>query len=129
MSYDRKILFHNISLLLEQNPSISLGVLSREPRVSRRTIQKIINLANGKSFRGVREEIFLTRVKSLFISEPSLAIKALSFSVGYESPRSFGRAVRRACGFSPEELRSLVAEEVLGMREIAAIKISIATTL
>jgi AraC-like DNA-binding protein len=113
LSYDRRILLHNISRCLQQNPSISLAALCRELQLSRRTIQKAVVVASGKTFRDLREEALIARVKNLFISEPSLAIKAISFSLGYESPRSFARAIRRACGFSPQELRAVAAEEFL----------------
>lgn len=95
-------------------------MLSQELRLSRRTIQKTVVVACGKNFRDLREEVLIARVKNLFVSEPTLAIKAISFSLGYESPRSFARAIRRACGFSPEELRSAVAEEFLSRHEVGA---------
>lgn len=117
MSYDPRLLFRSIARCLQQNPSISLGMLSQELQLSRRTIQKTIAEESGKSFRDLREEFLMNRVKSLFLSEPTLAIKAISFAIGYESPRSFARAIRRACGFSPEELRSLTAGEMLGGQE------------
>lgn len=120
MSYDSRILFHNISRCLKQNPCISLATLSQELKLSRRTIQKTVVVASGKNFRDLREEVLVARVKNLFISEPTLAIKAISFSLGYESPRSFARAIRRACGFSPEELRSVAAEEFLSRNETVA---------
>jgi AraC-like DNA-binding protein len=117
LSYDPRLLFHRIAACLQQNPSVSLGILSKELKLSRRTIQKTIVAASGKSFRDLREEMLVARVKDVFISEPTLAIKAISFSLGYESPRSFARAIRRACGFSPEELRSVVADEFLRRSE------------
>jgi AraC-like DNA-binding protein len=120
LSYDPRILFDSISRCLKQNPSISLGTLSQQLQLSRRTIQKTVVVACGKNFRDLREEVLIARVKNLFISEPTLAIKAISFSVGYESPRSFARAIKRACGFSPEKLRSVAAEEFLNGNEAAA---------
>jgi len=117
LSYDSSMLFHNVSLCLQQKPSISLENLSRELQVSRRTIQKTIVFASGKTFRDLREEILVARAKALFISKPNLPIKALSFSVGYESPRSFARAIRRACGCSPEQLRSVASQELLSRDE------------
>ena len=128
MSYDPRILFHSISRCLQQNPSISLATLSQELQLSRRTIQKTVVVASGKNFRDLREEALVARVKNLFISEPTLAIKAISFSLGYESPRSFARAIRRACGFSPEELRSVAAEEFLSRNEAVASAESITNT-
>jgi AraC-like DNA-binding protein len=117
LSYDPRLLFHSIAVCLKQNPAISLGTLSKELQLSRRTIQKAIAVGSGKNFRSLREEFLLARVKSLFLSEPTSGIKAISFTIGYESPRSFARAIRRACGFSPEELRSRAAGELVRAQE------------
>lgn len=111
MSYDQRTLLHDAVESLRQNPSLGLQGLSQKLRVSTRTIQKAINLQTGRSFRDLREEIVVTKAKSLLVSEPALAIKALSFALGYKSPRSFARAVRRVTGISPEELRSAIVEE------------------
>src|SRR6267154_1288561 len=101
MSYDQHLLFKAISLSLRRSPCISLLELSKELRVSRRTIQKVVDSTTGRSFRELREGILIARVRTLCLSGPSLAIKELSFSLGYQSARSFARAVRRACGVSP----------------------------
>jgi AraC-like DNA-binding protein len=86
---------------------------SRELRVGRRTIQAGIRVTTGKTFRKFREEILLARVNSFFASRPGLAIKELSFEVGYACPQSFARAVKRASGMSPEELRSVIVNAAL----------------
>jgi AraC-like DNA-binding protein len=117
LSYDPRLLFHSIAVCLKQNPAISLETLSKELQLSRRTIQKAIAIGSGKNFRSLRDEFLLARVKSLFLSEPTSGIKAISFTIGYESPRSFARAIRRACGFSPEELRSRAAGELMRGQE------------
>ena len=116
MSYDHRILFQTVSECLHRSPCISLGHLSRELGISRRTIQKSINTATGKSFRDLREEILVSRVRGFFISRPTLAIKELSFDVGYKSARSFARAIKRACGICPEELRSSIANAVATLK-------------
>ena len=113
MSYNQILLFENISLQLHRNPSSSLGDLSRELRVSRRTLQKVIIVKTGKGFIDLREEMLVAKVRNLFISHPAWAIKEVSFAVGYRSARSFARAIKRACGSSPEELRSHAAQEFI----------------
>jgi AraC-like DNA-binding protein len=87
--------------------------LSKELGISRRTIQCVVIAVKGKRFRDLREEIFLARVESLLMATPGLAIKELSFQAGYSSTRSFARAVRRACGRSPEQLRAHIATDQL----------------
>jgi AraC-like DNA-binding protein len=54
----------------------------------------------------------MEKLQGLFVSQPGLAIKEVSFIIGFYSPRSFGRTVKRACGFSPQELRSYLVNEL-----------------
>lgn len=105
MSYDQSVLFDAILRSLRRKPLGMLDDLSLELRVSRRTIQKAVNLATGKTLRDLREEIVLEHVRNLLKSQPAFTIKELSFGLGYKSPSAFARAIRRASGFSPQELR------------------------
>lgn len=117
MSYDHRLLFRGISQSLSQSPSSSLARLSRELQVSPRTIEMAVATMTGKTFRDVREEILMATVRCLFVSNSALAVKELSQRVGYKSASSFARAIRRACGLCPEELRFRMArEEMLAMR-------------
>src|SRR5258708_35823373 len=106
MSYDYGSLFARIFLHMLKDPCISVEKLSRELQVSRRTIQGVIRVRAAKSYRALRQEILVAKTRQLFADEPSLAIKEVSFAVGFVSARSFARAIRRACGLSPEDLRS-----------------------
>jgi AraC-like DNA-binding protein len=117
VSYDHRLLVEEISLALYRNPCCSLESLSRDLQVSRRTIQKVVVATVGKSLRQLREEIVIARLRSLLMAKPTSAIKELSFAVGYRSPRSFARAIRRTCGTSPEQLRSRITGELIAMRE------------
>jgi len=112
MSYSRILLFECISKHLDSNPRSSIQQLVRELRISRRTIQGVISRSAGKSFCALREELMMKKVRHLFVSQPGLTIKEVSFVVGFYSPRSFGRAVKRASGFSPQELRSYLVSEL-----------------
>ncbi len=126
MSYDHRLLCKRISLSLQRNPSSSLQELSRELRVSRRTIQNAVHSVTGKTFRDLRGEILLARIKNLLASAPNTAIRKVSLEAGYRSPRAFARAVRRACGISPQQLRLHEANRqialVLSMRDTTAIQ-------
>jgi AraC-like DNA-binding protein len=108
MSYDYGSLFGRIFLHMLTDPCISIERLSRELKVSRRTIQGVIRVRAGKSYRALRQEILVAKTRQLFADEPSLAIKQVSFAIGFVSARSFARAIKRACGLSPEDLRSCV---------------------
>jgi AraC-like DNA-binding protein len=116
VSYSYSLLCEEIFRRVHKNPHGSIGRLSRELGVSRRTIQCVLKTKTGKTFRVVREEILMLNVKQLLLSQPGLAIKEVSFAAGFTSPRSFGRTVKRASGLCPEELRSLLARDYAGKR-------------
>ncbi len=113
MSYKHQLLLDAIFHQLSRAPSGLLGDLSRELCVSRRTIQKAVSTATGRTFRDFREEMLVERVKNLLESHPTRTIKEVSFDLGYKSPRSFARAIKRACGSSPAELRSRIICHIL----------------
>ena len=109
MSYDPRILFEQIEACLKENPRKTLEELSQSLRVSKRTVKKTVRLATGRNFRSYREAALVDRVKGFFAGEPGVAIKVLSLDLGFKSPSSFARAVRRASGSCPGELRTVVA--------------------
>jgi len=113
MSHKHKLLLDGVLHQLSRTPSCPLRDLSRELCVSRRTIEVAISVTTGKTFRGLRVEMLVERVKSLLQSDPMRAIKEMSFDLGYKSPRSFARAIKRACGSAPAQLRSRIIFQLL----------------
>jgi AraC-like DNA-binding protein len=111
MSYDPRILFEQISACLNENPRKTLEELAQSLHVSKRTIKKTVRLSTGGNFRQYREGVLMERVKGFFAMQPDAAIKVLSIDLGFKSPSSFARAVRRASGACPGELRTFVADE------------------
>jgi len=97
---------------LQRTPYGLLGNLSRALGVSQRTIERTVFIASGKTFRDLRKEVLIERVTAVFVSFPARPIKRVAFDLGYNSPRSFARAVKRACGSSPQELRSRVNHDL-----------------
>ncbi|PYU00230.1 MAG: hypothetical protein DMG38_09025 [Acidobacteria bacterium] len=117
MSDKQTLLLNAVLRRLDRAPSGLLKDLSREMGVSRRTLQKVVSTAKGKTFREVREEMLVEQVKSLLESHPTRAIKELAFELGYKSPRSFARAIKRVCGSSPAELRSRTIFQLLQLQK------------
>jgi AraC-like DNA-binding protein len=102
--------------MLRANPCCPLRELSRRLHVSPRNIQNAINAVTGKKFRDLREEVLFVRVKNLLASAPDTPIRKISLEAGYRSPRSFARALRRAHGVSPRQLRTRIARELLASK-------------
>ena len=96
---------------LHQSPCTLLGDLALELQVSRRTIKNSIRIAVGKTFRDLRKEILLNRIKDILVSNSEASVKELAFAVGFKSASSFSRAVKRSCGSSPQELRSRALDD------------------
>ena len=113
MSCKHDLLQNAASSHVSRSPSSRLEDLTREFHVSRRTLQNAIKMTTGKTFRELRNELLVERANSLLESHPARGIKELAFELGYKSSRSFARAIRRACGCSPSELRSRVMRRLL----------------
>ena len=109
MSYDRDLLLETILNCLRDSPHLSLSELSIELRVSKRTIEKTIRTSRKMTYKNLQMEIILTAVRRALELHPTTSIKELSYAVGFKSPRSFARAVRRVCGLCPTDLRAEVA--------------------
>jgi AraC-like DNA-binding protein len=109
MSYDREFILRKVSGQLREDPTRSLKDISRELRISPRTIENAVKSTVGKHFRHLRREILIARFESMITHDPTLAIKQIALSAGFRSARSFARSIRRACGLSPQQLRSQIA--------------------
>ncbi len=116
MSYEYNFLLDAILLHLQRTPYGPLGNLSRALGVSQRTIERTVFVASGKTLRDLRKEVLIERVTAVFVSGPARPIKQVAFDLGYNSPSSFARAVKRDCGSSPEELRSRIIRELRASR-------------
>ena len=110
MSYDHKLLFETLLQSLHARPFYSLQGLAQEFHVSRGTLEKAVSMATGKTFRRFREEILVNHLVNSFAARPGCTVREMSVALGYKSPRSFARAIRRGSGLSPEELRSRIAQ-------------------
>jgi AraC-like DNA-binding protein len=106
------LLFDDIRKRLIANPCISLGDLSAELKVGRRTIQKSVSLGASTTFRRFRQDLLLESVGRALQARPGLAIKEVAFSSGFKSAQSFTRAIKRASGLSPAQLRSRFAKNL-----------------
>ncbi|PYT75999.1 MAG: hypothetical protein DMG40_27065 [Acidobacteria bacterium] len=113
MSYDPRLLFAQISIRLDQTPARSLLELSREFQVGADAIQNVVaSMTGGVKFTNFKDDLLLAKLTRLFLAKPTSPINELWFELGYKSSRAFARAVRRACGLSPADLRKRVISDV-----------------
>jgi AraC-like DNA-binding protein len=112
MSYDYTLLFQRILVSLRDTPTQTLTSLSRQLRVSPRTIEMNIVHQTGKCLRSIRQEVMLDKIKNLLAANPTISIKELALAIGYKSPQSLARSVKRSFGVSPQVLRSNVSRLV-----------------
>lgn len=110
MSYNHAFLFDAVHRSLHAKPFSSLRGLVQELAVSKGTLEKAVSIATGKTFRRFREVILVEHLKNSFAARPDCPVREISVALGYKSPRSFARAIKRASGLSPAELRSRIAE-------------------
>jgi AraC-like DNA-binding protein len=118
MSYNSNLILDNLLQKVRQAPSRSLDSISREMRVSRRTLENVLFLSSRKRFKKIQGEILLAIVQNTVLAHPSLTIKELAFSLGYASPRTFARAIKRVCGMSPVELRTSIAQRTCSTTQL-----------
>ena len=105
MAYDRHQIFERVDTLLSRTPRLSLSKISHELNVERHTVEKLVRMETGKSFRQFRQEKLFAAASNLLDSEPAKSIKEISFLLGYASPSAFARFVRAFCGRSPMQVR------------------------
>lgn len=104
--YNRRALFREIKTMVFENPGTSLSSVARALEVHRHAINQVVYEATRLSFSAWRRQLLLDRALDLLANRAAISVKEISFSLGFSSPRSFARFVRRHLGKSPTEIRS-----------------------
>jgi adenylyl-sulfate kinase len=94
-------LFHSVLDAITQR-RVTLSEIAREVGVERHTLEKVIRLITGQSFRHLRQTVLLARAKTLL--DQGKAIKEVAFELGFVHPQSFHRFVRKSSGTTPLSL-------------------------
>jgi AraC-like DNA-binding protein len=71
--------------------------------LGRRTIQRALQ-EEGTSFRDLKLQFLEARARAL-LTETSLSIESIAYSLGYIEPKSFQRAFKKQTGKTPNEVR------------------------
>jgi two-component system response regulator YesN len=101
-----------VSASLKCAPLASLHEISCQLAIERHTIEKAVRTETGKSFRTLRSEIAFEAARGQLLSQPGRSIKEISYDLGYSSPRTFSRFIRRFCGVAPNKFRRIGVKSV-----------------
>jgi AraC-like DNA-binding protein len=112
MSYDRRLLFEGIKSRISRTPRTSLLSLARDLKISVRTIESVVRALSGQTFREFQKQAVFERISILCQNNPAIAIKEISYDLGYCSSRSFARRIKMISGLTPQELRALLARRI-----------------
>lgn len=98
MSYNRAQLLGAVETVLQQNPRISLKAVSGI-LIERHTIEKAVKECTGMTFRELQCRLILHEAHRLLNQTDErgspFSIKQVAFTVGFRSPRSFSRLIKR----------------------------------
>jgi len=81
---------------------VTLREVAHTMGVERRTVEKIVRSATGRTFRQLQRILLLERAKLLL--EQGKSIKEVAFELGFGYPQSFHRFIRKSSGATPSTL-------------------------
>ena len=90
--------------MLVGNVHTTAANVSSAAGVSRRTVERSVQVTFNLSFRELRNQILLARVAQLAQLQPNGSIKQVAYELGYAHPRSLSRHIRKLTGESPRQL-------------------------
>ena len=82
---------------------VTLAEVADSLGVERHTIEKVVRVTTGQSFRELQRTILLERASQL--AAQGKAIKEIAFELRFGSPQSFHRFIRKTSGKTPSLLR------------------------
>jgi len=105
MSYSRYALLRLAESCLRRTPMASLTSVARACGVSIATTRRTVRAQTGLSYRKWRQALLCTRAEALLGGESPLSIKEISADLGFATPQSFARWLKRARGSTPTVFR------------------------
>ena len=108
MSYNYDLVFSEIKKALLHAPNSSLKEIERRLGIERHTLKRVVRSVARKTFREFHRDARLSKARELMAEVPARSLKEISYTLGFNSPRSFGRFIKEATGDSPTTLRRFV---------------------
>jgi len=106
MAYDARFVVQSAAAALGAAPARRLGAVAAACGVSRRTLVRACLKVGAGSARDLRDAVLHRRMHALMTAAPPKTIKEISNALGFSTPQSFARWLKRADGVAPTALRA-----------------------
>jgi AraC-like DNA-binding protein len=109
LSAEEQVLAEQIRKLMEldklyHEPTFSRADLARELNISESVLSRVVNIAFGKSFPKLLNDLRVEDAKRM-LQNPAIPIQVVAFEVGFNSLASFNRVFREVTGETPSQYR------------------------
>jgi AraC-like DNA-binding protein len=105
MAYDARLVVQVAAAALVAAPARRLGAVAAACGVSRHTLVRACLKCGAGSARDLRDAVLHRRMHALMTAAPPKTIKEISDALGFSTPQSFARWLKRADGVVPQSLR------------------------
>ena len=112
MTYDVRLLVHATTTRLRAAPACSLTAVAADCGVSRHTLLRAFQRCGLASVAEVRDRLMHERMNVLMTAVPPKSIKEISDGLGFATPQSFARWVKREDGVVPRALRDALCRRI-----------------
>jgi len=112
MTYDVRLLVHATTTRLRAAPACSLTAVAADCGVSRHTLLRAFQRCGLASVAEVRDRLMHERMNVLMTAVPPKSIKEISDGLGFATPQSFARWVKREDGVVPRALRDALCRRL-----------------
>ena len=112
MAYENQALVRVAIGMLRASPARTVSSVAQACHVSRHTLNRAFVSYCGATVRDVRRGCLRDAAEDVLSNEGSLSIKEISAGLGFATPRSFARWVRRENGLAPSALRARLCARV-----------------
>ena len=106
MAYDARLVVQVAAAALVAAPARRLAAVAAACGVSRRTLVRACLKVGAGSARDLRDAVLHRRMHALMTAAPPKTIKEISTALGFSTPQSFARWLKRADGVAPTALRA-----------------------
>ncbi|MFO7694626.1 MAG: AraC family transcriptional regulator [Vicinamibacterales bacterium] len=106
MVYDAWLVVRAAAAALSTAPARRLGAVAAACGVSRYTLMRACLQCGAGSARDLRDAVLHRRMHALMTAVPPKSIKEISDVLGFATPQSFARWLKRTDGVAPTALRA-----------------------